>query len=333
MRLLDLMEGARNVVRSSAHVRSEDQVLVVANPSLTGTGQALTIAAQEAGAEVVYATMCRRPSNDREPPPAVAEAMRASTVVFAATETSIYHTRARLRACEAGSRVVALTGATEATLTRAAVKLNFPRWRPVVDRVARCYAGAETIRITSPGGTDLTARISGRRINAESGVCDRAGMCVGMPSVEINVAPLEGTAEGRIVIDASVAEFGVVDANVTLEVRQGRIVGISGGRTAMEMKRRFEMLEDPSAYVVAEIGLGMNPQGRVVGVLVEDESTLGTGHVGLGDNSTMGGVHRAPIHFDVIFWHPTIVLDGARVISKDGVVRHAVLDEDAPEDP
>jgi len=321
------MEGARNIVRRSAHVRSEEQVLVIANPTLTDTGHALTIAAQEGGAEVVYAVMRRRPPDDREPPPAVAQAMRASTVVFAATETSLYHTQARLDACADGCRVVALTGATETTLARAAVKLDFPRWRPIVTTVAAFYAGAHEIRVTSPAGTDLTACIAGRRINAESGVCDRAGMCVGMPSVEINVAPIEGTVQGRIVIDASIAEYGLVDANITLDIEQGRITGITGGRTAAEMKRRLDALRDPSAYVVAELGLGMNPQGRVVGVLVEDESTLGTGHVGLGDNSTMGGKNRAPIHFDTIFWRPTVVLDGQRVISKDGVLQNVDLEE------
>ena len=44
---------------------------------------------------------------------------------------------------------------------------------------------------------------------------------------------------------------------------------------------------------------------------------MGTVHVAIGDNSTIGGKVKAPVHLDGIMKNPTLVIDGKTVI-KDG---------------
>ena len=73
-----------------------------------------------------------------------------------------------------------------------------------------------------PGGTDLWFDIAGRRGNALYCVVE-PGEFSTIPTVEANVSPLEGSANGIIVADASIPYLGigVLDEPVTAEVKNG----------------------------------------------------------------------------------------------------------------
>jgi leucyl aminopeptidase (aminopeptidase T) len=50
--------------------------------------------------------------------------------------------------------------------------------------------------------------------------------------------------------------------------------------------------------------------------MLDDEGVLGTCHIGIGTSLTLGGNIKAPIHYDLVIWNPTIELDGEIVIEK-----------------
>ena len=52
-------------------------------------------------------------------------------------------------------------------------------------------------------------------------------------------------------------------------------------------------------------------------VLLEDEKVMGTVHLALGNNITMGGTFNVPIHLDGIIKKPNVYLDG-KLLMKDG---------------
>jgi 2,5-dihydroxypyridine 5,6-dioxygenase len=318
---LEMLDGARNVVEHAADIRSGERVLILSDTPNAQMAEVLALAARLRTSDVSIGIMPLRQPYDREPPAPLAAAMGAADVVIAATRTSIYHTRARLEACKRGARVLAMTGAVPETLTRRGVKANFESLKPTVERVSAAIRRAERIQVTTAAGTNIRAIIQGRQVNAESGLCREPGVCVGMPSVEANVVPLKGSAVGRIVVDASAATIGLVSTPITIEVVDGRITQVTGGREARDLLARLTGATDEEVFNIAEFGIGLNPAGEVCGVLIEDESTQGTGHIGIGDNSTMGGETRAPLHLDVIFWHPTIVLDGHEIVMEHGQLR------------
>ena len=66
-----------------------------------------------------------------------------------------------------------------------------------------------------------------------------------VPDIESPVSPV--TAEGRIVCDASIPYLGIgiPDAPVTLEVRDGKVVSITGGRAADTVRAGKTMLLFP----------------------------------------------------------------------------------------
>ncbi|MEW5867597.1 MAG: aminopeptidase [Bacillota bacterium] len=319
MRVLEMMEGARNVARVTAGIKPGEQVLIVTDTTKVAVAEALAIAAKECGAEVSIAVMTLRPKMDREPPRPIAAAMKSADVVMTPTTASMYHTVARIEACKAGARVVAMTGANEQTMMGEAIKVDFVKNKETVDKIAEAFTAAKTVRFQAPGGTDITASLEGRVANAESAVCHKSGECMGVPSVEANISPIEGTANGVVVCDASISEFGVIKEPIRMEVKNGKIVKVTGGAQARDLEKLLADTKDPNMYNIAEVAVGLNPKGKITGIIIEDESVLGTGHIGIGDNTKLGGVTKATFHIDAVIWHPTITLDGTKVVVKDGV--------------
>ena len=75
------------------------------------------------------------------------------------------------------------------------------------------------------------------------------------------------------------------------------------------------------SFNIAELGVGLNPKCRMLGIMLEDEGVLGTAHIGIGTNITLGGNIKAPCHYDLLVWRPRIEVDGGLVI--EGAVLHA----------
>ena len=53
--------------------------------------------------------------------------------------------------------------------------------------------------------------------------------------------------------------------------------------------------------------------------MLPDEGALGTVHIGIGANSTIGGTNSVPFHLDHIIREPTLLLDD-RVILNEGEI-------------
>ncbi len=80
---------------------------------------------------------------------------------------------------------------------------------------------------------------------------------------------------------------------------------------------------DPNVYNIAELGVGLNPKSEMTGVMLDDEGVLGSAHIGIGTNITLGGCLKTMIHYDLVFWKPTIELDG-KVVLENGKIKFHV---------
>jgi leucyl aminopeptidase (aminopeptidase T) len=216
---------------------------------------------------------------------------------------------------------VALTEFTEDMMISGGLEADFTALKPVCQRVAARFAAGARARITTPAGTDLQMDITGRPGNALYCIVER-GQFSPVPNVEANVSPIEGTASGRIVVDASIPYLGIglIETPVVVEVRDGFITSIEGGRQADTLRRDLESHGDPNSYNIAELGVGLNPKCRMIGVMLEDEGVQGSAHIGIGTNITLGGKVKASCHYDLLVWKPRIEVDG-EVIVDDADVR------------
>jgi leucyl aminopeptidase (aminopeptidase T) len=141
------------------------------------------------------------------------------------------------------------------------------------------------------------------------------------PNVEANFSPIEGSAEGVIVADASIPyiDIGVLTEPVIATVEKGMITDIEGGHQAKLLADDLKHRNDSQVYNVAELGVGLNPKCIMQGIMLEDEGVFGSVHIGIGTNITLGGNVKAAIHYDLLMYGATIELDGNVVLEKGEV--------------
>ena len=318
MRSLLMQRGAQTLVDVSTRVKPGEKVLIVTDFTKMTIAEAIAAVAQDRGAEVMVMVMQPRERAGQEPPAPVAEAMRAADVVFVPVSRSVTHTHAVKNAAAAGARLIVMTDFTEEMMAHGGIEADFAAIKPVCQAMAKRLEEACQIHLTASGGTDLRFDSTGRRGNALYCLVE-PGEFSTIPTVEANTTPLEGTAEGVIVCDASIPylDIGLVDAPVVCTVEKGFITRIEGGRAADVLRRDLESHNDRNSFNIAELGLGLNPHCRLCGIMLEDEGVIGTAHIGIGTNITLGGVTKAPCHYDLLMRDPVIKADGKMIFNRD----------------
>jgi len=292
-------------------VRPGEEVLVICNPVTEEVGALMRIEAQGDGAEATLAVISERDTHAAEPPETVAAAMAAADVVLAPTIQSLSHTAARKAASDKGVRIATLPGVTEEMLARL-MNGDLEEMRRRGWAIVSAMNQGAQVRITDVNGSDLRFSIEGREGIVDAGELSGKGAFGNLPCGEGFVAPVEGTAEGTLVVDGSIAAVGLVSAPVRLTVEGGHLTGATGDEGA----RLMELLtpHGPDGTNVAELGIGTNEEAILTGNILEDEKIFGSAHVAFGASAGIGGTVQVPIHLDVVVKEPTVEIDGEAII-------------------
>lgn len=312
--------GAKQVVEVCAQVKEGESVCIVTEPKTMSIAESISIAVSNVGAEPVIALIKPRIADSTEPPKSVAEAMKSSDVFISAVHTSITHTQAVVDATKNGSRGIMLTQFDNNMLIDSGVLADFPAAAPTCENVGAILENAKEIHLTTKHGTDLKMSATGRKSNSMTGMVE-PGEFAPVPTIEANVSPLEGSASGTIVANASIPYLGigVLENDVVCKVEDGFITNIEGGKEAKVLADDLAEKDDKYVYNIAEIGVGLNPRCKFNGLMLEDEGVFGSVHIGIGSSLTLGGNVKASCHYDLIMTEVTLVVDGKEVI-KDGEV-------------
>jgi leucyl aminopeptidase (aminopeptidase T) len=308
----ELDRAVRTVVRECMSISPGEEVLIVCNPVTEEIGALMRIEAQGDGASATLAVMSERESAAAEPPDVVAAAMAEADVVLAPTIQSISHTAARRKASEQGVRIGSLPGVTEDMLTRLMISdLSEVRRRGWA--LSGILNGASEARITCRHGSDLRFGLEERLSIVDAGELGSRGAFGNLPCGETFIAPIEGTAEGTLVVDGSIAGVGLLDTPVSLTVRDGHLTDTTGtdGATLMDLLSAH----GPDGTNVAELGIGTNEEALLTGNILEDEKILGTCHVAFGASAAIGGTVQVPVHLDCVVLEPTVEVDGETVVN------------------
>jgi len=256
--------------------------------------------------------------NGEEPPRDAAQAMREADVALLPLSRSLSWTRAREEATRAGTRVASMPGITEEIALRT-FDADYAAIRERANRLADLLDAGEQVGIRSAGGTDLALSIAGRRAHGrKGGIYTEPGQWGNLPCGEAFIAPVEGTARGVYVVDASHGGVGRGTTAIRVTVERGRAVAIEGGAEASRLRALLESAGDPLAFSVAELGIGCNHAARLCGVTLEDEKVLGTCHIALGGNAMFGGSVRIGLHLDGVLRDPEISIDGRAIPRPEG---------------
>lgn len=179
-------------------------------------------------------------------------------------------------------------------------------WNEVAARtlnVVKKMSGANTVVITSHNGTSISFSIEGREVQPDTGILTKRGSFGNLPAGEAFLAPVEGTAEGTLILEW--APTKKLASPIELTVRKGRVVEVSGKDPfAHDLKEKI--MANPLFGNIAELGIGTNDKAVRPDNILETEKILGTVHIALGDNSSFGGKVSVPFHQDFIFFKPTL---------------------------
>ncbi len=252
-----------------------------------------------------------------EPPSAVAAALLDADAGIELTSTFIGSSRARQNATAAGRRYLAMPGVVSDTFRLGGpYDLDFDAFVASTLELARAWEQASEYRITTPGGTDLRGSVAGRKGRALTGVARNPGDYMAPPDIESGTAPVEGSSNGVVVIDGDFLFMGQgpVSSPVAFEIRDGELIGLDGidfrGTDGERLTEMIGRVGDPRMTNLAEVAVGLNPNGSVCGVPMETESTKGSAHIAFGNSIAYGGTVAAPAHLDCVMRDATILLDG-----------------------
>jgi leucyl aminopeptidase (aminopeptidase T) len=257
--------------------------------------------------------MKAREINGEEPPKNVAELMKKFDVVLCPTTKSLTHTDARREASALGVRIATFPGITEDVLVRG-LNADYKKIASLTLKLKKIMEKTKIVRVTAPNGTDISMDISNQKIIPSKGLFHKKGESGNLPTGEAFCAPIEGSAEGVFVVDGSMAGIGVLEnSTITIEVKKGMAVKISGGKEAKKLEAMLDKV-GKKARNIAELGIGTNDKAKLSGLILEDEKVKGTVHIALGNNITMGGSVNVPIHLDGVIKKPTLYFDGKEVM-------------------
>lgn len=251
----------------------------------------------------------------------VEEKMKNADVTIAITTYSLTHTDARLNACKAGGRVASMPNFLAEMFAKGGpMAADYRAIDTETRKIAEWITKANDVKITSPGGTDIRFSVKDRKGMVDAGIFTEKGAWGNLPSGEAYTTPLEGTADGKFVVEPNM--YADLKEKMTVVFRNGNVTEITGGGKIGDEFRSlldFNKKEEPyaSRRNLAELGIGTNPNAKRPDNLLECEKIRGTIHLAIGDNFHMGGKVSTDLHQDFVIPKPTWILDG-KTVMKDG---------------
>lgn len=199
--------------------------------------------------------------------------------------------------------------------------------RSLIDINAAKLKAAKTLRVLSDSGTDVEMKLGQYPVMTQCGVTDEPGRWDHWPSSFLYTWPNEGGTNGRVVLKENdfLWPWNIyLEEPISLEIENGYIRKIVGGKEAVRFRSELKGYSDPEAYAVAHIGWGVDPRAKWDALLTQPDSLgmdprsfMGNVQFSTGPNTEVGGSRYTLAHYDMPMLGCTLLLDGTPVI-KDG---------------
>ena len=296
------------IINTCLGYKKGEDFLIVSDDKLEDLARKFYKITKSLNIDPTFIQMPTRKMHGQEPPRAVANALKKVDIAILFTYMSLSHTKARKDACHKfGTRIASLPTVTGEILKRS-IPINYTLLNKKVERLANILTKGKTLTLYTKRGTHLTMNIEGREGFVDDGLLTAKGDFGNLPAGEVCVAPLEGTTNGRLVIDGSAPFIGRIKKPVEIIIKDGYAKNIPFSKLIPLMKSLGKCSRN-----IAEIGVGLNPNAKVTGTILEDEKAINTAHVALGNNKSFGGKVYCPCHLDFVFFKPTVLIDGVKI--------------------
>jgi leucyl aminopeptidase (aminopeptidase T) len=324
-RVIDAIKSADMIVRELLAIQPGEEVVLVADPETDmEMVQAISGIAQAVGAECSIVIMPSRPVEESlQMTRFIDKGLEAADVMIGMTRASgaacYSPTVSRLRR-EKKIRFLSMVLRDLDIWTKGGATADYREILENGQRLQSAWSEGTDIHLTSEKGTDLTAKITGAPPFVEAGFANQPGLTAAFSDGEVSQGPVEGSAEGLVVVDGPIAHVGLPATPIRLEIKAGKIVRIEGDEKASRQLREIvENVEGADNF--AEIGIGLNPKCRPNGDFEEEKKRLGNVHIAIGRNTGgYGGTIACMVHLDMVIYDATVKTD-KDVLLQDGVLQ------------
>lgn len=225
-------------------------------------------------------------------------------------------------------RYLVIGGSSVESMKRVFTGFDIKVLGKLLSQILEMTKKANTIRITSPNGTDVSYEIDlDFAFDIDDG--DYSQPIFGTAPGYVNVVPKLGSMNGKIVFDVLMnVDIFNNDNRVEFVMKDGEIVEVHGNEEAEKFKEYLSSFDDPNMYKISHNMFGLNPGIRQLsGEIVEDERIWGGVDFGFGHTSPIdmpphGQVAKS--HFDGVVATASIYLDDEQIVD-DGNVCHPDL--------
>lgn len=209
--------------------------------------------------------------------------------------------------------------------------LNYNEWRKTIlkalatdykeirrkgEEIAEILEEANEVNITSNIGTNLTFKIKGRKAWIDDGIIDqkdiaRGNLITTLPTGKIEIAPIENSANGTIILDNPHLILGEKIINMKWTFKNGKLVTIEADKNIEVFKKYFEKISGERDKIGRFI-IGLNPEIKPQTIF--DMMALGAVSIAVGYNKDIGGRNEATAHHEVTIFNATVKIDGETII-------------------
>lgn len=206
--------------------------------------------------------------------------------------------------------------------------------KDMVNKADALLRSADTMRVTSKAGTDVTFGLGDYPVTKEYGFVDEPGRWDHWPSGFCATFANEGSSNGRIVIDVGdvlLPQKNYVGSPIEMIVKDGFVTEINGGVDAAMLREYMESFDDPEAYAISHIGWGTQTRAHwsTLG-LYDREQTIGmdarafSGNFlfSTGPNNEGGGTRVSACHIDIPMRNCTVHVGETCIVQDGKVIRH-----------
>lgn len=313
-RIIDAIKSADYVVRELLSIQRGEEVLLISDPETDmEMVHALAGVIRAVGAEYTIAIMPTRPLHESlNSTKFIEKGLEAVDVVIGMTKASgaacynpLY---AELRK-QKKLRMLSMVLRDLDNWTKGGATADYHKILKNAKKVKAVWEKGRELFITTKKGTNLRAKIGSSPPFIEAGFATEPGEHAAFSDGEVSQGPIEGTAEGVVIVDGPVAHIGLPVTPMRLEVKKGRVIKIEGDEHgARQLNDIIQKIKGADNF--AEIGIGLNPNSLQNGNFEEEKKRLGTAHVAIGRNTgAFGGTIAAMIHLDMIIYDATVKTD------------------------
>ncbi len=297
----------KNVLSNSMGLKKGESLLFVTDRLLYPIANLFYRGSLKMGYESLLIEIPDIEIHGQEPSSVVAKILKTVDVALLITSKSLSHTRAREEASKLGVRIASMPGVSREVIMRS-LNLDYREIKRSIKRVSDKLSKTKNVKVLTSKGSDISFSIEGRVGFGDYGIYRKDGDFGNLPAGEAFIAPLEGSANGVVVIDGSIAGFGKLNGDIKIWIEKGKLIKSKPSKF-MSFISNF----GNKALNLAEFGIGLNPKARVTGNVLEDEKVINTAHFAFGTNKSFGGEVNAGIHIDGVFFDPQIYLDSKKL--------------------